>query len=85
YDPFLLQLPTSGGIVVSGGSTQAELAFQRPQMRSAIGEFARQRGRNLLAWQVELGLPMLPVSSVQETAPQLRSLLAQAAWRQRRR
>lgn len=85
YDPFLLELPTSGEMVVSGGSMQAELAFRQAKVRTAIGDFARQRGRELLAWQRELGLPMLPLSSARETAPQLRSLLGQAAWRQRRR
>jgi uncharacterized protein (DUF58 family) len=85
YDPFLLELPTTGDMVVSGGSSQAQLAFQQAEIRASIGDFARQRGRELLAWQRELGLPMLPLSSALETAPQLRRLLAQAAWRQRRR
>ncbi len=85
YDPFLLELPTAGEMVVSGGSMQAELAFQQAKARSAIGDFARQRGRELLSWQRDLGLPMLPISAAQETALQLRRLLGQAAWRQRRR
>ncbi|MEK1888776.1 MAG: DUF58 domain-containing protein [Phyllobacterium sp.] len=85
YDPFLLELPMKGELVVRGGSMQAELAFQQSKARTAIGDFARSRGRELLAWQQELGLPMLPLSSAVETAPQLRRLLAQTAWRQRRR
>ncbi|PZM11224.1 DUF58 domain-containing protein [Rhizobium tubonense] len=85
YDPFLLDLPLSGNLVVSGGSLQAELAFRHSSTREAIGDFARQRGRELAAWQKELGLPMLPVSAAEETAPQLRRLLDQSAWRQRRR
>ena len=36
-------------------------------------------------WQKELGLPMLLLSAAEETAPQLRRLLGQLAWRQRRR
>lgn len=85
YDPFLLELPTSGDIVVSGGGLQAELTLRRTGMRQAIDTFARNRGRELRAWQRELGLPMLPVSAAEETAPQLRRLLEQSAWRQRRR
>lgn len=85
YDPFLLELPLTGDMVVSGGATQAQLTFQQAKMRTAIGDFARQRGRDLLAWQRDLGLPMLPLSSADETAPQLVRLLGQAAWRQRRR
>ena len=85
YDPFLLGLPTSGQMVISGGRTQAELSFRDTSINKAVGDFARQRGRELRAWQRELGLPMLPLSSAAETAPQLRSLLEQAAWQQRRR
>ncbi|MFC5755634.1 DUF58 domain-containing protein [Rhizobium sp. GCM10022189] len=85
YDPFLLELPTSGDLVVSGGNLQAELAFGQRSMRQAVDRFARDRGRELRAWQRELGLPMLPVSAAEETAPQLRRLLEQSAWRQRRR
>jgi len=85
YDPFLLALPTTGDIVVSGGGPQAELALRTASVRTAIDAFARNRGRELRAWQSELGLPMLPVSAGEETAPQLRRLLEQSAWRQRRR
>jgi uncharacterized protein (DUF58 family) len=85
YDPFLLDLPASGDIVVSGGGLQAELALKRDAVRQGIGNFARDRGRELRAWQRELGLPMLPISAAEETAPQLRRLLEQSAWRQRRR
>jgi len=85
YDPFLLGLPTSGQMIISGGRTQAELSFRDTSINKAVGDFARQRGRELRAWQRELGLPMLPLSSAEETAPQLRSLLEQAAWQQRRR
>lgn len=85
YDPFLLELPRTGNIVVSGGALQAELALKQGGVRQSIDSFARDRGRELRAWQRELGLPMLPISSAEETAPQLRRLLEQSAWRQRRR
>lgn len=85
YDPFLLQLPKTGNIVVSGGALQAELSLGQRSVRDAIDSFARDRGRELRSWQRELGLPMLPVSTAEETAPQLRALLEQSAWRQRRR
>ncbi|EJJ27559.1 DUF58 domain-containing protein [Rhizobium sp. CF142] len=85
YDPFLLELPKSADIVVSGGGLQAELSLSQAGVRKSIDTFARNRGRELRAWQRELGLPMLPVSTAEETAPQLRRLLEQSAWRQRRR
>ena len=85
YDPFMLELPQRGDIVISGGSLQAELSLGQGGTRQSIDRFARDRGRELQAWQKELGLPMLPVSTAEETAPQLRRLLEQSAWRQRRR
>ncbi|TBY08170.1 DUF58 domain-containing protein [Rhizobium laguerreae] len=85
YDPFLLELPRSGRIVVSGGGPQAELALRTGSVRTPISAFARSRGEELLAWQQELGLPMLPISTAEETAPQLTRVLEQSAWRQRRR
>lgn len=85
YDPFLLDLPCQGEMVVSGGALQAELQFGRGNVRDAVDSFARNRGRELLSWQEEMGLPMLPVSAAEEVAPQLRTLLGQLAWRQRRR
>jgi|APAra7269096819_1048525.scaffolds.fasta_scaffold05719_4 uncharacterized protein (DUF58 family) len=85
YDPFLLELPKSADIVISGGGLQAELSLSQAGVRKSIDTFARNRGRELMAWQRELGLPMLPVSTAEETAPQLRRLLEQSAWRQRRR
>jgi uncharacterized protein (DUF58 family) len=84
YDPFLLELPKSGEIVVSGGALQAELGLGRATVRGAVDKFARDRGKALRAWQRELGLPMLPVSAAEETAPQLRRLLEQSTFRQRR-
>lgn len=85
YDPFLLELPETGHIVVSGGSMQAELPLGHGRVRSGVADFAKKRGDELMAWQKELGLPMLLVSAAEATAPQLRRTLGQLAWRQRRR
>ncbi|MBB4351028.1 DUF58 domain-containing protein [Aliirhizobium cellulosilyticum] len=85
FDPFLLDLPASANLVVSGGALQAVLPLKQQETRTAIDAFARNRGRELRAWQKELGLPMLPISAAEETSPQLRHLLAQSAWQQRRR
>jgi len=85
YDPFLLELPKAGDIVVSDGELQAELSFAQGSMRNSIQTYATQRGDELLSWQRHLGLPMLPISAAEETAPQLRLMLERSAWRQRRR
>ncbi|RWC30880.1 MAG: DUF58 domain-containing protein [Mesorhizobium sp.] len=85
YDPFLLQLPVTGEMVVSGGTLQAALPFGSGEVRGRITEFARSRGRELLAWQQELGLPMMPVSAAEQVMPQMRRVMAQLSWRNRRR
>lgn len=85
YDPFLLELPSSGDIVVSGGALQAQLPLGQRSIRSSVDNFARERGRELRNWQRQLGLPILPISAAEETAPQIRRLLEQSSWRQRRR
>jgi uncharacterized protein (DUF58 family) len=85
YDPFLLDLPKSGEMVVSGGGLQGELSFGSGRVRTGIADFAQRRGRELLSWQQELGLPMLPISAAEEVAPQLRLLFGQLAFHGRRR
>lgn len=85
YDPFLLNLPRSGEIVVSDGELQVELGFGQGKVRRNLSEFADARAREILGWQREIGVPVLPLSAAEETAPQIRRLLGQAAGRQRRR
>lgn len=85
YDPFLLDLPRQGEMVVSGGALQAELRFSRNSVRDAVADFASNRGRELRSWQDDMGLPMLAVSAAEEVAPQLRTLLGQLSFRQARR
>lgn len=85
YDPFLLNLPRSGNIVVGDGELQVELGLGRGVVRKRLIDFADARAKEILAWQRDLGVVVLPVSAAEEVAPQLRRLLGQAAWRQRRR
>ncbi|MET0599634.1 MAG: DUF58 domain-containing protein [Mesorhizobium sp.] len=80
YDPFLLELPEAGEMVASGGALQAALPFGQARVRTGIADFAQRRGSELMSWQQELGLPMLPISAAEEVAPQLRRLLGQLAF-----
>lgn len=75
HDPFLGQLPGSGQLVVSDGELQVELGFGHAATRRGIGEFADARARSLLDWHHAMGVPLLPLSAAEETAPQLRLLL----------
>lgn len=75
YDPFLMNLPPSGSLVVSDGDLQVELDVAGATVRRGIAEFTDARGKALLAWQREIGIPVLPISAAEETAAQLRRLL----------
>jgi hypothetical protein len=79
YDPFLLELPASGELVVSDGEVQVELGLGRGRTRQGIAEFADTRGKRILGWQREIGVPVLPLSAAEETAPQIRKLLGRVA------
>jgi len=85
YDPFLLELPDAGDLVVSDGRLQVEIGFAQSRVRDGIVAFARGYGRAILAWQQEIGVPVLPLSTAEETAPQLRRLLGQMAASGKRR
>lgn len=78
YDPFLLELPDSGHLVVSDGELQVELGFGQASTRKGIAEFVDAQSRNLLGWHRAIGVPLLPLSAAEETPLQLRRLLGQA-------
>ena len=75
YDPFLLELPDSGHLVVSDGELQVELGFARAALRDQIGSFASQHSQALFDWHHGIGVPLLPVSAAEDVAVQLRRLL----------
>ena len=75
HDPFLNDLPASGELVVSDGELQVALGFGRTPQRRGIAAFAASHAQTLLAWQQGIGVPVLPLSAAEETAPQLRRLM----------
>jgi uncharacterized protein (DUF58 family) len=85
YDPFLLKLPQSGELVVSDGELQVELGLAHGGTRKNLADFADARAREILDWQREIGVPVMPVSAAEEVAPQVRRLLGQATMQARRR
>ncbi|HEY7296861.1 MAG TPA: DUF58 domain-containing protein [Xanthobacteraceae bacterium] len=81
YDPFLVELPSALELVVSDGELQVELGRGA---RKSVFDYAHGYGKTILAWEREIGVPVLPLSAAEETAPQIRRLLGQAAGRRRR-
>lgn len=84
YDPFLIDLPKSGDLVVSDGELQIELRLGQDKTRRGLADFVDSRSKEILSWQQEIGVPVMPLSAAEETAPQVRRLLGQLAQRRRR-
>ncbi len=87
HDPFMSELPHAGELVVSDGELQLELGLGRDAVRRGIAQFVNARSRELFDWRHLIGVPVLPLSAAEETAPQLRRLLGQdsahARWGRR--
>ncbi len=81
YDPFLFELPSAGDLVVSDGELQVELPFGTGPVRKRLAEAVDTRLRALLDWRGAIGVPVLPISSAEPTADQLRKLLGQLVGR----
>ncbi|MDM0111079.1 DUF58 domain-containing protein [Variovorax sp. J22R133] len=84
HDPFMSELPPSGDLVVSDGELQVELGFGHDAVRRGITGFVDARSRELFDWRHLIGVPVLPLSAGEETAPQLRRLLGQDTAQSRR-
>jgi uncharacterized protein (DUF58 family) len=75
HDPSAKQLPAQGRYVVTGGELQVQLDVGRGDERQALLGIAGDRVRPILEWTRELGVPVLPLSTAEETATQLPRLL----------
>jgi hypothetical protein len=82
YDPFVIDLPQAGAIIVSGGELQIDLDFGDGRIRRSLYEFAEAPAKERLAFERELGVPVLPLSAAEETARQLTQPLNQPPWRE---
>jgi uncharacterized protein (DUF58 family) len=75
HDPLQSDLPVSAAMTVTDGELQIQLEIGRDSVRQSITEATEARLRGVFAWTRELGVPVLPLSAAEETAPQLRRLL----------
>jgi uncharacterized protein (DUF58 family) len=75
HDPLQSDLPASAAMTVTDGELQIQLEVGRDSVRQSILEATQERLKGVFAWTRELGVPVLPLSAAEETAPQLRRLL----------
>lgn len=82
YDPFLLDLPGTGDIIVSRGELQIDMEFGGGRIRRSLFDYADAGAQEILAFERDIGAPVLPLSAAEETAPQMRRWFDQSFWRQ---
>ena len=75
HDPLQSDLPASAAMTVTDGELQIQLEVGRDSVRKSIMQATEARLQGVFAWTHELGVPVLPLSAAEETAPQLRRLL----------
>ena len=77
-DPMSRELPSEGRYIVSDGELQVELQLDQGAERRHILAVASDRIAGVLAWQRELGIPVLPLSTAEDPLDQVRHLLGHA-------
>jgi hypothetical protein len=75
HDPLQSDLPASARMTVTDGELQIPLEVGRDSVRKRLSRMTQDRLKGVFAWTRELGVPVLPLSAAEETAPQLRRLL----------
>jgi uncharacterized protein (DUF58 family) len=84
YDPLAVQSLSSGQLVVSNAILQVELRLNEQKVREGLRSASDERLRKVLAWQHELNIPVLPLSTAEDVSQQVRRLLGHIAARGRR-
>jgi uncharacterized protein (DUF58 family) len=75
YDPSHSSLPEGGRLVVGDGELQVELDLGRETVRKRLLDFGGQRLARVSRWQAERGVAVLPLSTAEDPALQMRRLL----------
>lgn len=75
HDPSATTLPERGRIVVSDGDLQVEVDLGASKEHKALLAFSNARLQRVLAWQRELGVPVLPIHTGADVPEQIRHLL----------
>jgi uncharacterized protein (DUF58 family) len=83
HDPLAVHLPAVDQLVVSNGELQVELHLGQEKIRKNILDASDKRVKPILAWQHELGIPVLPLSNAEDVSVQMRHLLGHVVARRR--
>jgi uncharacterized protein (DUF58 family) len=75
HDPSATDLPPTEDLVVTDGELQIELNMGQQKVRRKVAEVSKSRIARVLAWQQEIRVPMLPITTAGGVAEQVRHLL----------
>jgi len=78
HDPSATDLPATEDLVVTDGELQVELALGTRKTRRTLAETVQGRIAEVLSWQQEIRVPMLPITTAAGVAEQIRHLLGYA-------
>lgn len=81
YDPISERIEPGERAIIGDSHMQAEIDLGSSSIRAAVNDFNRQRLDNIYRWQAEINLSVLPLSSGEETLPQIRRLMGGLAPR----
>ncbi len=74
-DPLSAELPSRGRLVMGDGALQVEVDVARAPVRTKLLEITGGRLQRVLAWQDELGVGVLPLTTTEGAAEQVRRRL----------
>jgi len=80
-DPYTKTLPSGARIIVSDGSLQAEIDTGDRSVHERLRAMARGRLAEILDWQRRYGLPVMPLSSGEDSTEQMARLLGRLGHR----
>lgn len=74
-DPFADCLPADAKLVISDGVLQAAVDMSDQTVHNDLARFAKRRIADILEWQVQFGVPVLPLTTAQDSLAQMRRLM----------
>jgi bifunctional ADP-heptose synthase (sugar kinase/adenylyltransferase) len=78
HDPSATDFPAVDDLVITDGELQIELELGKQKVRRKVAESVHGRISEVLAWQQEIRVPMLPITTAEGVAEQVRHLLGYA-------
>jgi uncharacterized protein (DUF58 family) len=75
HDPWAWDMPRGLNIVASDGQLQVSLDTTTDKSWRRLNRAARNRLENIIDWQSSLGITVFPITTGQQTIPQLQKLL----------